>query len=95
MTNKTDRQAALDWLNGKQEMDGHIHRKTINNALSQDPTVLVEALEKANNHIDLILPMAKGYAHSHDVGMNKAYIEAAENQLWHAEKVLKQFKDMK
>ena len=35
---------------------------------------LVEALE-------LILPMAKGYAYTHDVGSNKKYIEIAKQAL--------------
>ena len=41
-----------------------------------------EAVEKerktGQSVVSLILPMAKGYAHAHPVGSNKAFIEAAE-----------------
>lgn len=40
-----------------------------------------EERERGKQVVFLILPLAKGYAHQHDVGSNNRYIEIAENYL--------------
>lgn len=40
-----------------------------------------EELEKAVEALEWVLPMAKGYAHEHNVGRNKAIVQHAEEVL--------------
>ncbi len=40
-----------------------------------------ESTDRAGNALQLILPMAKAWAHQHDVGSNKKYIEHSEEVL--------------